>query len=180
MMIKIKKKECKGCNTEQYIFSHGLCKRCASIASFKSRQLTISAPRYKTPIRKRKPPYEANRTERWLKVHWGFNSQVELFDYLWDNRPLTCPFTGENLLPYKDDMLMRRICCAHVLPKGTATFYKLNPDNVLLVHPEFHRIVDQGTFKDRGDHPSWDFKSWDLMVEMKREEYEKFKKEYLL
>lgn len=119
-------------------------------------------------------------TSRWLKQHWGFKSQVALFDYIWDTRKWVCPYTGKDLKGFADDRLMRRICCAHVLPKGKYPLFKLNSENVELVHPHFHQIVDNGTFDDRDKHLTWDFDAWDKKVEEMKVKYEMFKDKYLL
>ncbi|MFT7280504.1 MAG: hypothetical protein ACI9DM_000223, partial [Cyclobacteriaceae bacterium] len=39
-------------------------------------------------------------------------------------------------------------CYAHVLPKGSYPHLKLYADNIMLIHPEEHTIVDQGTARD--------------------------------
>ena len=176
-MITVKKKVCKGCGQEAYIWARGMCKRCSVLATKQGEHRTFSSKRYKNiPSRKK----QQNRTDIYLKSLFGFRSQVELFDYLWDNRPWECPFTGENLKKYADDSLMRRICCAHVLPKGKFPLFKLNPDNVMLVDPRFHNIVDRGTSQDRDNHPSWNFAMWDELVEGMKEEYKIFKQQHML
>jgi hypothetical protein len=102
-----------------------------------------------------------------------------MFDYMWDNWVPVCAYTGKDLKSFRDDPDMRRRCCAHVLPKGKFPLFKLNIENMALVHPEFHRIVDQGTYKDRGKHPTWLWKVWDDRVDRMKVEYELFKEKHL-
>jgi len=47
-------------------------------------------------------------------------------------------------------------CFAHILPKGKYTKFKLNPENILVVHPEVHHLIDAGT-QDQRDATGWDF-----------------------
>ena len=71
-------------------------------------------------------------------------------------------------------------CFAHILPKSKYPYFKLNPKNVRVVFPEFHKIVDQGTMLDRVNHPSWRFELWDREKEQMKIEYNLFKKQNLL
>jgi len=142
----------------------------------------------KTPLRGRKSSYGAKIrarkknntiTDEWLQEHWGFKSQVDLFNHLWDSYPHYCWYTGKSLVKFRDNKDMRYRCCAHIIPKGKFPLFKLNEENVRLVHPDFHRIVDQGTQEERDDHPLWRFGFWDQEVERMKKEYEAFKKKYL-
>ena len=189
-MIKRKKKICKRCNTEQYIFSHGRCARCAALDR---RESTISSQRKKDITRPKEWIYdsvrvnrirsrkaEQNTTDRWLQKHWGFKTQIQLFHHLWDTRKLVCPFSGRDISKFKDDTQMRIICCAHILPKSLYPLYKLNRDNVVLVHPEFHTIVDMGTKESRDRYPYWQWDKWDNLKALKIKEYNLFKQKHLL
>ena len=136
----------------------------------------IYKKRCNIPSRKKKP----NMTEKWLMQHWGYTSQVELFDEMWEeNKNPVCPFTAVPLNVYRDTE-MRYHCCAHILPKGNYPYFKLNKDNIRLVLPAFHTSVDQGTKEDRHRKPMWKFREWDRLVEEMKVKYEEFKKEHLL
>jgi hypothetical protein len=117
-------------------------------------------------------------------INFGFDNQLDMFYDLWAKAGdkdgyIICPFTEEILNGYKRGNSWFS-CFAHLLPKGRFTYFKLNPDNIRVVYPEFHRIVDQGTEKDRQRHPDWRFDLWDQEVEKMKIQYEKFKKENLL
>jgi hypothetical protein len=183
-MIKRKKKTCVSCGHEREIFSKGECLPCSKIRYARRAQdkvsqrvsKPLSRQSYgKIPPRKRK----ALKSQIWLSEHWGFKSQVDLFEHIWAVSPHKCRFTGEDLKRYRGTK-MENNCCAHLLRKGTYSLFKLNPENVVLAYPEFHRIVDQGTSDDRRKHPQWNFALWDQMVEHMKKEYEEFKREYLL
>ena len=134
----------------------------------------------------RKPKKIAPRTSK-EKVHeisFGFDSQIEMFQALWeqarDERGIvTCPFTKERLNSFYNTELWYS-CFAHVLPKGRYTYWKLNPDNIRVVFPDFHFYVDQKTLESRKRYPTWNFSLWDEEVEKLKLLYQIFKKERLL
>jgi len=168
-MIKRKLKTCKGCNTEQYLFSKGYCNRCYALNKAREKASEPRSPSsgYKIPPRTKKPP---------KPNIYGFKNQLELFEYVWDNRAIAkdgrtyCPFTGKRIdhLNGTDRFLS---CFAHVIPKGLYPYFKLNPDNIRLVHPDFHYCVDNFTNDMLDDYPDWDFVSWFDLVDQKKEEY---------
>ena len=136
--------------------------------------------RYKIPARKNNPALGLKST---LKTMWGYKSQKEMFIVLWGNhlifnKNIVCPYTGEVLNGYYDTILWTS-CFAHVLPKGKYPYWRLNPSNIRIVYPEFHKIIDQGRFSDRLKHPEWKWDEWDKLVELKKNEYEEFIKKYL-
>jgi hypothetical protein len=114
-------------------------------------------------------------------INFGFRNESEMFHKIWDERSHICQFTGENLeqFLYRSDGMWFS-CFAHILPKGRFPLFKLNSENVRLVYPGFHTIVDQGTKADRLKHPNWDFKLWDDLTYQMKNEYIKFQKDNLL
>jgi hypothetical protein len=118
------------------------------------------------------------------EITFGFESQLEMFLWLWDqakdkNGDVICKYTGEKLNGfYRTNVFWN--CFAHILPKFTYRYFKLNPNNVRIVYPTFHRIVDQGTLKEREQHKEWKWDLWDSEVIAMKTEYLKFKKENLL
>jgi hypothetical protein len=115
---------------------------------------------------------------------FGFENQQDMFAWLWqeakDSRGIvTCPYTKERLNRFYGTNMWYS-CFAHILPKGRYTYWKLNPKNVVVVHPDFHAIVDQGTSLDRINHPLWKFDLWDKRKLEMKIEYDVFKKQNLL
>jgi hypothetical protein len=113
-----------------------------------------------------------------------FESQPDLFAYLWRKAKtfhgeVYCKYTGEKLNDYFGTDLWLS-CFAHILSKKNYPYFKLNPDNVEVVLPEFHRIIDQGTYHDRDKHPKWKWDDWDRKAGQLKAEYIIFKKENLL
>ncbi len=117
-------------------------------------------------------------------IDFGFDNQLDLFNWLWDeakdkNGIVMCPYTGERLnCFYNTDMWLN--CFAHILNKKNWTYFRLNPANIEVVFPEFHRIIDSGTFKERSEHPGWKWSVWDKKVLEMKDKYAQFKKENLL
>lgn len=134
----------------------------------------------------RKPKKIAVRTQgSYLKdFGFGFDNQTDLFEWLWENAKnekgeVFCKYTGIKLNHlYGTNVWIQ--CFAHVLPKGKYIYWKLNPDNVEVVHPLFHRLVDQGTIKQKKSQPTWNFILWDKEVEELKLQYLQFKKKHLL
>jgi len=134
---------------------------------------------WKRTDRKAKPLQKPEK-----QYSFGYQNEITMFQSLWvdarnESGLIICKYTGERLERFRNSKLWFQ-CFAHVLPKGRYAYFKLNPQNVKVVFPEFHRIVDQGTFADRAKHPDWRFDLWDQEAERMKTEYEKFKKENLL
>jgi len=119
-----------------------------------------------------------------LTPDFGFIDQLTMFATLWENHKdekgrVLCTFTGRQLNGFlMSDLFLN--CFAHILSKKQYPWFKLNPANVVIVNPEFHRIIDQGTLKERAEHPEWKWDLWDARVIAMKEEYRNFKTKHLL
>jgi hypothetical protein len=118
------------------------------------------------------------------KIDFGFDDQLTMFGWLWENAKdekgyIICKYTGQRLNGFLMSTLYLN-CFAHILSKKRYPWFKLNPANVRVVYPGFHKIVDQGTTLDRTNHPGWKFESWDADVERMKIAYAQFKKDNLL
>lgn len=132
----------------------------------------------RTKIRPRKK--HKTVTDKFLEQHWGFKSQVELFDYIWLTRPKKCPISGRDLKPFEYSRHERAMCCSHTLPKGLWPLFKLNSENILLIHPEAHMLLDAGTEEARAKHPDWDWTLHFALQDSLKIQYQLFKLENLL
>jgi len=135
-------------------------------------------PRKAIPVRTKKKPLRE-------KIDWGFTSQPDLFMELWEKSRnehglVICKYTGIKLNGYESDMKRWICCCAHILPKKNYPLFRLFPENIRIVSPDFHSIVDQGRISDRARHPEWDFETWDREVLKMKEKYLQFKRDNLL
>jgi hypothetical protein len=119
------------------------------------------------------------------KIEWGFTSQVDLFMDLWEKSRnehgiVVCKYSGHQLNGYETAMDRWLCCFGHLIPKKNYPLFKLNPENIRVILPEFHSIVDQGRISDRAKHPNWEWDLWDNEVLEMKEKYLQFKKDNLL
>lgn len=70
-----------------------------------------------------------------------FDSQKEMFEWIWENRPHVSELSGQNLLPKWHPRWHWQFL--HVLPKGKFKRMALNSDNILLGLPEEHEKQNQ-------------------------------------
>jgi len=149
------------------VFSNGYCK---------NHQYLRTDSKYLSKLAERK--FKQFHPEKKIirNINFGFKGESDMFYKIWDERSHVCQFTGENLEWLFGSNLWFS-CFAHLLPKGKFPLFKLNAENVRIVLPEFHTIVDQGIDKDRLKHPEWDFKAWDELVYQMKSEYIKFQKQ---
>ena len=90
-------------------------------------------------------------------------TEKQLFDQIIAERPPVSYISGQPLGSYLNS-IFRYNCCAHVIPKkgcieltfpNTATrekYLRLNPENIVLITPSEHVLVDQGTEDQRRKH----------------------------
>jgi hypothetical protein len=161
-------KTCQVENCVSPVFSHGFCQRHGYLRTDKKP--------------KKIPTY--TKKGRLQTFDFGFDDQTTMFGTLWENHKdekgrVLCTFTGQQLNGFLLSDLYWN-CFAHILSKKQYPWFKLNPANICIVAPEFHRIVDAGTQKERAEHPTWRFDLWDARVIAMKEEYQKFKKQNLL
>ena len=172
-------KACK-CGCGYPVFSNGYskgCQRKRTDEKYIKKQKDSREKRF-TPQKK----MEATKTP--IEQSFGYTNQTEMFLDLWHDRYVSgkgiiCEFTGEKLDHYKNTQFYWN-CFAHVLNKKNYTYFKLNPKNIRVVLPEFHRIIDQGTALEKANHPNWKFDKWNNEVEEMKITYQEFKKSNLL
>lgn len=126
-MIKQKKKICKECLTEQFIFSKGLCKFCAS-KSFK--QIQPTSIKYKA-----KPKVNKDELNKFFEKHITILSQ----------NPISTE-SGEFI------STPSRLNIGHLLPKRNHKSVETNDLNVAYLtwqeHSDFDRMLDSHKFEE--------------------------------
>ena len=129
---------CKGCNQKRYIINkkHYLCQECN---------------------RKRLNP--ENKSKK--------TGEFEVFTQIWNERPQESFLTGEPLTHYKDTDLFPNLF-AHVLPKGMNKFYKfkLYKKNIILLTPDEHFLLDQGSADQRRSYAEETGCDWNKIREL--------------
>ena len=168
-------KPCQAPNCNNNAQSHGYC--------FRHGYLRTDDKYIRSKEKQRQKVLNA-RQKKPRNISFGFDNQLSMFRHLWRERKLVqgnviCEFTGEKLDKYYGTSLWIN-CFLHILNKKNYPYWKLNPENIIIASPEFHKIMDQGTYKDREAHPEWNWESWDELVLAMKDEYLHFKKENLL
>jgi len=170
-------KQCKEDGCTNPIFSSGYC-RFHQYKRNKTQKNPVAQrstkKRYNIPSRKKSVSKSVKND---IKYSWGFKTQVELFNWCWDNLPHVCWISGRKLDKIPEDKVSW--CCAHVLMKSQYTYWRLNPHNMRLLHPDVHHLVDNW-IDDYWTKYDYDFKKWFDLQEQLKKEYELFKKENLL
>ena len=84
---------------------------------------------------------------------YNFTSQRSMFLRIYEDAPIVdghkrCWLSGRTIDCFENSDKFWSLF-AHVLPKGKYTKWKLNPKNIVLLHPEIHWLYDQGREEDR-------------------------------
>lgn len=102
---------------------------------------------------------------------------MKMFMEIWESIPPServCFVTGTDLNPYANHKF--HCLFQHVLRKGYYTKWKLEPKNIVLLRPDVHTLIDQGTIEQRRSfckHTGHSFEKYYEHKETLREEYER-------
>lgn len=139
----------------------------------KTRNKTVE-PRY--PIRlPNVSPKQKNTFKSELLYSFGFRSQKEMFDFVWRSRTHVCQLSGidlESVPKWQHHWIY-----AHILPKGKYPYFKYKEDNILLLHPTVHTMVDNFTEDMRTKCPNINFDLWFELQQQQKEKYLLFLRE---
>ena len=130
-MIQKKKKNCKNCKTEQFIWKAGLCKSCSSI---------LNPPKkisYKSAKQKLKDVDKAKRTKelhQWFLELWDKRKQKDELGYF-----VKCYETGKKL--YESYYKFNTCCYHHLIEKSTHPEYEFEEENLVIIHPDIHTLT---------------------------------------
>ena len=132
----------------------------------------------KTPLKRKTGLKRKNsKLERKTRLRKKNSGQLDMFNKIWRDTPVDerkCSITGAVLNGYYGTSRYVSLF-AHVLNKGYYTKWKLEPGNIRLLHPEVHRLVDQGTEEERKlfeNKMGCSFKKWFDLKQKLREQYE--------
>ena len=99
----------------------------------------------------------ARNKEEFDAFKFGFQGEREMFEFLWDTKPHKSEISGRNL----EQISLFFSMFAHVLDKKKYRLFRYNPDNILIVHPMEHVLIDHGNSEARRNYqnefPSADF-----------------------
>ena len=101
-------------------------------------------------------------------------SQLELFNKIWNSRPHKSELSGQPLDQYTNGAYFIWMF-AHVLDKKNWPLFKFEEENIILVSPEEHRLIDFGTCDQRMAYNDKVYRhaNWDIFYQ--RKEYLKVK-----
>jgi hypothetical protein len=145
-----KKKVCKSCGNEEYLFSRGRCKRCATIEDAK--------PLNRTPIVKKK--YTILKQTEKNKAHR--KSQSAIRDVFFEHHIPLCKYSEEDGSPIYE-ATRANIC--HLFYKRTYKSVQANLNNFVYLtleqHTRFDSLLDKNDFKALEK----EFKCWSIVVQ---------------
>lgn len=134
--IKIKKKICKTCETEQYIFSKGNCKRCAARSYAPIRRTSIASKKTINP--------SDDNMQKW-------------FDDTRKKLTGICQCGCGNKSQKNDDTFFRGSCC-HIFPKRKFKSIQCHPLNYVerAMFGGCHSIMDDTSIDRWVNFADWD------------------------
>lgn len=144
-----KKKTCKSCGKETYIWARGKCKYCDA---------------------KERPPKPIKKQPiKWKHEPTG---QKEVFEEIWEERPHRCFVSGDPIHEPKPENF------AHVLAKGLNKYpkFKLYKKNIQLMLPHLHSLYDHGYEEQR--QKSGHAEGWAKLYALRDELIEEYKNLY--
>lgn len=96
---------------------------------------------------------------------YGFSSERDLFEYLWSIKPHRSEISGRKL----DKITLWFSMFAHVLEKKNYPLFRYNPENIVIVHPLEHVLIDQGSSDARKKYTK-DFPEADFSIFFRKKE----------
>lgn len=108
-------------------------------------------------------------------------TQMDVFMEIWNESNKRSEISGRKLDIYylkylaRDKQSMFPNCFAHIIAKGKESSLKTIKENILLVHPEEHTLLDQGTEKQRKKYEEEYNCSFDIFYKTKVELKKKYK-----
>lgn len=130
MTILRKKKICKLCLKEKYIYSFGRCQRCTTLDNIKNKSNKV-----KTPTKSAKPKVskfplnDENIKEKDTR-------QYDMFIEIWNEREHISELSGKTLVGPEHKMFTWQF--EHILGKGAYPKFKLNKANIMLMTWQEH------------------------------------------
>jgi len=105
------------------------------------------------------------------EVFTKYNNQNELFRHIWMNRPHVSELSNHDIHDHRKTDFWYNLF-AHILPKGDFPLFRLKEENIVLLTPYEHTLLDHGTKAQRDKYSS----QWGALkttAERLHEEYRK-------
>lgn len=160
-MIQRKKKICKDCDTEQYIWSKNRCKRCDAI--FRLDKQKEQEKEYKKSCGKcdtctcKKSKIKKKSTTSVKSKDKKSTGELEMFKEIWKERPHVSQISGKALV--NEDHAFWIWQFAHVLGKGAypdkEDKWRLNKKNIWLVTAEEHFDLTNNSCRHKEEYKEY-------------------------
>lgn len=102
--------------------------------------------------------------------------QYDLFLKMYNNGFNFVSFLTGRQVKERPGSLLFVNCFAHVLPKGSYTHYKMNPENIVILSPEEHHLFDFGSEEQRQKYAEVNKCDWSGLYELRDRLKEKYPK----
>jgi len=144
-MLSYNKAECSECGEVKYITkpSKKLCHKCNS-----KRLESVRGKKTPKPIGSKKK-----------------TGELALFMSIWDTRAKVSYLSGRDLSRTPDYLILN--CFAHVLAKGKYPKFRLSSENIVLLDPDEHYLLDFGTEDQRQKYAEENNCSWEQLYKLR-------------
>lgn len=104
---------------------------------------------------------------------YGFHGEREMFEFLWETKSHKSEISGRNL----ENIALFFSMFAHILDKKKFPLFRYNPENIMIIHPMEHVLIDAGSASSRQKYkeefPSANFMEFYLRKEELLKQYPK-------
>ena len=159
--MKTRKCSIAGCNG--IVFAHNVCKYHYN----RQYQKPISKREKKIP-RILKDPVIHRGMSGIVQFESPFTSQPQMFKHIWKTRPCNSFLSAHPLDEYGINFYYNLF--AHVLSKNKFPLFRLNEENIILLTPYEHTLLDKGTKAQRDKYSS----NWWAVKEKAKQLWEKY------
>jgi hypothetical protein len=174
-------KQCLADSCDWDVWGKGFCKRHQYLRTDKSNKRDFRAVEPRSPIQRYKVSTQAKEgltTKKELLVSFGWTNQKDMFDHIWKTRKHVCVLSGQDLDKVSESY--RHWTMAHIIPKKLYPFFKYNEENIALLHPDVHSMVDNFTNDMIDKNKNIDFGLWFSMQYEMKIKYDYFLKENMI
>lgn len=134
MSIKRKKKICKLCLKEKYLFSKGRCQKCTALDNINNKSNEVDTiNKHKVCKVSKSPKFPLNDN---LNIKEKDTSQYDMFLEIWNQREHISEISGKALVGPEHKMFIWQF--EHILGKGAYPKFKLYKKNIILMTWQEH------------------------------------------
>ena len=153
----------------------GVCRLCeaetgVAVAQYICDEKEMLCCRHKMEMIRNRRINDKTREKHTKQVRsFGYTGELEMFKDIWMNRPHVSQLSGRPISFFSVANF------AHILSKKKYPYFRLNPDNIILLTMDEHSLFDNGTITRREEYKrKYPATKWDMLfqlVEVMKEEY---------